>query len=428
MMAMAPRTAVQEWRSHWTLVMAGLVGFSLSAIASISLGTFTQPLEKEFGWSRADVTSGLLAYAVTRLILSPIFGNLIDRFGPRRVGLPGVFMVGVGFALFGTATGSLSNWLLLWIVFAILSQPAKITIWTASVSSEFHASRGLALAVTLAGSGLGNSFAQLYSYYLIEEFGWRLAYVVMGLSWGGVVFLICYFFLWARTDRLRVTGTKGAPPPVLSGVTIREGLRSASFFKLAGAAFFGNLLLCALMMQLVPVLTATGLSRVDAVWIGSLAGLATIAGKLLCGVLVDHMPGKYIAAAIVALPIITCAVLLTPDDSAIARLIPMAALGLSVGGQVHMMPYLATRYFGLRSFGTLYGFIGSVTAMAVGLGPYFSSKVFDLTSSYDLVLIAGIPLSIAATLLMLSLGRYPDAPAPAERPGPLGAPEPAAAG
>ena len=406
------RTAGQEWRGHWTLVLAGLLGFSLSAIASISLGVFTQPLQKAFGWSRSEVASGLLAYSITFVVTSPIFGNLVDRFGPRRTGIPGVILVGLGFALFATATGSLISWLFLWAIFALLSQAAKATIWTAAVASEFHASRGLALAITLAGSGVGNSVAQLSSYYLIDAFGWRLAYVIMGLAWGGVVALACHFFLWGRSDRLRVADARTeAPAELPPGMTIGQSLRTWNFAALAGAAFCGELLVGAMMMQLVPVLTGTGLSRADAAWIGGAIGIITIAGKLICGALVDRLPGKYIAAAVIALPVITCGALLTPSNDPVARLIPMAAFGLSVGGLIHMLPYLTTRYFGLRAFGTIFGFIGSIIGIAVGLGPFFSGWVFDATGSYDLVMIAGIIVSIAGALLLLSLGHYPEAAA-----------------
>jgi MFS family permease len=423
-----PPTVAQEWRSHWTLVFAGLLGFSLSAIGSISLGVFTQPLQKAFGWSRSEVASGLLAYSITFVVTSPIFGNLVDRFGPRRTGIPGVIVVGLGFALFATATGSLVNWLLLWAVFALLSQAAKATIWTAAVASEFHASRGLALAVTLAGSGVGNSTAQLSSYYLINEFGWRLAYLIMGLGWGGVVALACYFFLWGRSDRLRVNpATTAAPAETWSGMTVREGLKTWNFAALAGAAFCGELLVGAMMMQLVPVLTGTGLSRADAAWVGGAIGIITIAGKLICGALVDHLPGKYIAAVVIALPVITCGALLTPSSDPIARLIPMTAFGLSVGGLIHMLPYLTTRYFGLKSFGTIFGFIGSIIAIAVGLGPYFSGKVFDVTGSYDLVMIGGIVVSIVGALLLLSLGRYPEMAKSSGKPGRLNRAGPLAA-
>lgn len=422
-----PRTGIEEWRGHWTLVLAGVLGFSMTAMASITLGIFTQPLEREFGWSRSEVASGFAAFAITSFILSPVFGHLIDRFGARRIGLAGVTLVGVCFGLFGTTSASLVNWLGLWVLFSIASQMAKPTIWTLSVASCFTNSRGLALAVTLAGSGLGNSFAGLYANHLIEGFGWRLAYPIMGLSWAGVVLVINYFFLWGRTGQMRTTSqnnTSVATPP---GLTLREGLRSASFYKIASAHFFATLLLCALMMQLVPLLTVTGLSRVDAVRIASSLGIASIIGKLICGALVDFLPGKYIGAVIYAMPIIPCAALLTPNDDALVRLIPIIALGLSVGGQVHMHPYLATRYFGLRSYGTLMGFIGSIGSIAIGLGPFLSGWVFDATKSYDLVLIAGIPISIVGALLLLTLGRYPDAPARADEPAHLGAAKPVAA-
>ncbi len=90
-----PRTAGQEWRAHWTLVLAGVIGFSMTAMASISLGIFTEPLEHAFGWSRKEVNSGFLAFAAASLFLSPVFGHLIDRFGPRRVGLPGMALVSI---------------------------------------------------------------------------------------------------------------------------------------------------------------------------------------------------------------------------------------------------------------------------------------------------------------------------------------------
>jgi MFS family permease len=424
----SPRTAAQEWRSHWTLVLAGLLGFSLSAIASISLGNFTQPLEKAFGWSRSDVTSGLLSYSVGMVLLSPIFGNMVDRWGPRRVGIPGVILTGIGFALFGTATGSLINWLFLWIVFALLSQVAKATVWTAAVSSEFKASRGLALAVALAGSGVGNSTAQISSYYLINAFGWREAYFIMGAGWGGLVALVCYFFLWGRTDRLRTSSvTAKAPAEMLTGMTTREALRTWNFAALAGAAFCGELLVGAVMMQLTPVLTATGLTRADAAWIGGAIGISTIAGKLICGALVDRMAGKYIAAVIIALPVIMCVALMTPSTDPLSRLFPMAAFGLSVGGLIHMLPYLTTRYFGLRAFGTIFGLIGSIIGIAVGLGPYLSAKVFDVTKSYDLVMIAGIVVSIVGAILLLSLSRYPEALAKNEKADDFAAASPAPA-
>ena len=378
-----PRTAAEEWQAHWTLVLAGLLGFSLSAIASISLGTFTQPLEKAFHWTRTDVAAGLLTYAIVNVILSPVFGNMIDRWGPRRIGVPGVMLVGVGFALFGTATGSLINWLMLWVLFSVLSQANKSTIWSAAVSSEFQTSRGLALAITLAGSGVGNTVAQLYSYYLIDAFGWRLAYIVMGLSWSGVVCLVCYFFLWGKSDRMRSSrGTTAVPAAVLTGMSVREGLRSSTFAKLGGAAFFGNLLLCAMMMQLVPVLTASGLTR--------------------RGCCVDRKHGR------------------NNDD---LRQADMRRARRPDTGQIHRRgrcraadrhlqrpadsdrlsgdasdpgcgaspfrwrpnPYAALSrdaLFRTASFGTIYGFLMSIISIAVGLGPFLSGRVFDLTGSY----------------------------------------------
>jgi predicted MFS family arabinose efflux permease len=221
-----------------------------------------------------------------------------------------------------------------------------------------------------------------------------------------------------------VPAAERAPAVLLPGVTAREGLRSATFIKIAAASFFGNVVLVAAMFHLIPLLGSTGVPRSEAIRLAGLVGVATVIGKMISGVLVDRMRGNVIAAIFVALPIVTCAILLMPTESLALRLTAVAALGLSVGGQVHMLSYLATRYFGLRAYGTIAGFLNSIIAIAVGVGPVLAGYVFDRSHNYGPALIAGIPLSVIGALLMLSLGRYPDAPAPAEQLQPLGSPKP----
>jgi MFS family permease len=412
------RTAGEEWRAHWTLVLASALGASLISLVMGSLGVFIAPLEHEFGWTRASITAGLSIYAAFSVICAPLLGVLVDRYGPRRVALSGVALFGIGFALFGTVSSSIWHWLALWIVFALCAQIARPLVWVTAVSSEFKTSRGLALGVMLAGMGLGGIITPMLTATLITHFGWRLAYAILGLCWGGLAAGACYLFFYGRSDRLRRAPAiaRVSPAAVLEGMTAREGLRSPAFAKLAVATLFSNSLLVGIVIHQVPLLSGTGLSRDQAVWLVSAAGAATMASKVVCGYLADRMPGNILGAFFVALPMLSCLFFLSPSDSVSQRAIPVIALSLAGGGQTHMLTYLTGRYFGLRAYGTMFGFVAAVMAAGIGIGPPIAGFVYDHFHSYDWVMIAGFPMSIVAASLILWMGRYPDAPEPVAPP------------
>ena len=97
-MAAPAATAKAEWKAHWPLIMASLVGMSFYAVVTYSLGTFIAPLEQEFGWSRAAISSGLTIFTVTAMIGGPLMGALIDKVGTRRVAVPGLALHAAAFA------------------------------------------------------------------------------------------------------------------------------------------------------------------------------------------------------------------------------------------------------------------------------------------------------------------------------------------
>ncbi|HEX7743122.1 MAG TPA: MFS transporter, partial [Sphingobium sp.] len=83
-------------------------------------------------------------------------------------------------------------------------------------------------------------------------------------------------------------------------------------------------------------------------------------------------------------------------------------LGLSLGAELDLVAYLATRHVGLRNFGLLFGVIAGLLSLATGTGPLIISHVYDITGSYNLVLWAYMPLCVVSAALFLGLGPYPD--------------------
>jgi MFS family permease len=403
--------AREEWRSHWKLVLASAIGASMMAIALSSLGAFIAPLQQAFGWGRAEISAALWVYSVSGVVLAPLFGSMLDRWGPRRFGVPGVLLAGVAFALFGTATGSIVQWFGLWILYSVVAQITRPLMWSQAVSSEFKASRGVALGIIWAGSGCGGLVAPILAGHLISDFGWRLAYAIMGLGWGSLACVACYLFFYGRSDRLRMAPGGGERAvAVLTGVSARAGLTSATFVKIAVATLLANSLIVGLLVHMIPLLSGTGLARGDATWVAGLAGIAGVTGQLICGALADRLPGNRLLAFFLALLAVPCCMLLLPSSSVALRVVPVVLFGMSGGAEPHMLSYLISRHFGMRAFGKLFGALSSVIAISVGLGPVVAGYIFDRTHSYRLFLLGGMPVAVVAALLILSLRAYPDDP------------------
>jgi MFS family permease len=400
--------AAQEWRRSWTVVLAGGLGFALSSVTTYSLGPFIAPLEAEFGWSRAQIASGMTLYALLGILLAPLAGIVIDRLGPRRVGLFAIVGYWMTFCLLSLATGSLWVWLGLWFILSLASAPMKPTTWTAGVSSVFDKGRGLAISVMLCGAALGSTLTPIYATWLIDTYGWRIAYVAMISTFAGAVFPVVFLFFSSAADRKRMAGPADEKPAaVLAGVDWREGLISWKFARLGGAAFVTTLVIISFVSNLIPLFSAAGIVRSQAAGIAGLVGLSTIVGRLVGGYLLDRVNGAIVGGVSLLVPAISASMILAFPGSVPVASAAVLVLGLALGAELDCVAYLTTRHFGLKAFGTIFGVISGLLAFATGLGPFLVNLGYDITGGYTISLQAYLPLSLIASVLFFSLGRYP---------------------
>ncbi len=424
---MAPKgldtSARGEWRRGWPVVLAGAVGIALAAAPPYTTGIMIRPLEQEFGWTRAQISSGPLIPSVFAVFAGPFIGMAVDRFGPRRIGIAGAISACTAMALLSTATQSIWSWWLLWSFAALAGTLIKPLIWTAAVSSLFKSGRGLALAATLCGTAICSTITPVLANHLIEHHGWRMAYLALAAFWAVVVIPPVVFLFNSATDRHRTRDMSApgseAAMPVLSGVTAREGLTSWRYVRLAGASVAMVLATVAYTVNLVPILVSTGQPRAAAAAVAGLIGISTVIGRLSGGYLLDRINGNLVAAISIATPVLATLLLLNLPGSLPAAIAATAILGLSLGAELDAVAYLTTRHFGLKSFGILFGTIGGLQALATGMGPMLVNLSYDITRSYNLALWLSIPTCLLGTALFLSLGRYPEfEPAEAGRPDP----------
>jgi MFS family permease len=156
------------------------------------------------------------------------------------------------------------------------------------------------------------------------------------------------------------------------------------------------------------MMTEKGLTANRAASIAGVMGLAGLAGRLVTGYLIDRLPGRMVAAGAYCIPIVACVLLLAPAADTFHAVAAAFAIGLALGSEMDVMAHLATRYFGLRHYGLLFGILTGVVSAGAGVGPVVAGMIHDRYNSYDRLgplLIAGFATS---AILALTLGRYPD--------------------
>jgi MFS family permease len=397
--------AVQEWRQHGIIMPACVLGMLLTAIHVYSIGVMIVPLEQEFGWSRAQISTGPLITSVLALILAPFAGRALDRYGPRRIALIGVPLFAIAISLFATAGPSIYSWLALYALFAIALVCVFPTVWTGAIAMRFDKSRGLAMAIALSGTGVASALVPILTLRLIEEFGWRGAYLGIGIISFVVIFPLIYFTfdrdrsIYGKMDRARAEAKA-------SGTSV--GYRSPRFVRLAIAAMVYSLSTTGIAVNAVPILAQEGFTLRSAAEIAGLVGLGSISGRILGGILLDLINGRLVATGCGFAAILAAATLLMTDQSVLAASVACFLLGLASGAEFDACAYLTTRYFPRRNFGALFGVIGALASVGAGFSPMICNAVYDATGSYDLVLMGILPLFAISSLLFLSLGKYPD--------------------
>lgn len=407
-----PASSGLEWKRNWTVVLAASAGMSLAALSTSSFGVMVIPIEQDLGWTRTEISTGPTLIAAVVFALSTFLGSVIDRIGPRKIGLAAVLIICGALAMMSQIGASLWAWWAIWAAVG-LGSAVMPTVWLKPVSTNFVHGRGLAIAVVLCGTGLSSFVVPSLANRLVEAYGWRLAYLGLAGIWCAFVLPLVLLFLrnGAQAGPLAPSESEKAPAAPLVGLTAREGFTSFKFYRLLLAVWCSTFFSTALVLNLVPVLRSTGLAGATAASIAGLAGFS-IVGRFASGWLLDRFNASWIAALASLIMILLPGSLLIFPSSVPAAMAAVFVFGLMGGALLPSIAYLTSRHMGPRSFGTFYGTINAVNSIGVGLGPLLANVLYDRTGSYGMTMWAAMPMFAIGAGLFLSLGRYPVLEAP----------------
>lgn len=400
-------TAAQEWRRGWTVVLAASLGFSFFTVMLSGAGIFMEPLGKEFGWSRTLLSAGPSIATTTTAVLSPFVGVLIDKWGGRKLALPGLVLTIASCAAFALASGSSAQWMALWLIFGITSVLIKSTVWNAAVVGLFDKGRGLALGLTLAGTAVTQVLVPPLGNYLITQFGWRLAYVGLAAGWGGLTLLVCALLFYDLRDLGRRGKVAVAHSAELAGLSVAEAWRSSALWRLALSTFLIMVVTTGLSIHLFEILREAGIDRAHAALLTGVTGIAGIVGKLATGALLDRYRPNWIGGLTMAITAMAFFALMQGLRSPAMIMLAMVVNGYAAGTKMQITGFLAAGYGGMKNFGKIYGMFSTVLAAASGLGPLMGGVMYDASGNYQSFLLAGGLCCLVGGALIASLPRTP---------------------
>ena len=400
---------LREWRQYGINLAPATLGMMLVAVHPYALGVMIKPLEQAFGWSRAEISAGPLVTSVVTLALAVYGGKLVDRLGPRTVALVGVPFYAVALAMISLAGPSLVSWLALYVLLAVALISVYPSVWTAAIAQRFEANRGIAMAIVLSGTGIASAVVPYLAATLIEVYGWRGAYLGMGLmSFVAVFPLVALAFARdsLHRDRIEIHTSAKSPSNELPSET-RRSLLSPKFLCLAFAGVIYSLGATGIGINAVPILMEEGFSLIAAAEVAGFIGLGTITGRIIGGLLLDHIDGRFVAIGCAFGAMSAAVILLTTDQSALAASTACLLLGFTAGAEYDACAYLTSRHFSQRHFAALFGLLGGLFGFTAGIAPFIANALYGVFASYDGILMAVVPMFCVASALFLSLGKYP---------------------
>ena len=376
-------------------VTAFVVLFCIVGLALWGLPFYYDFMVQQFGWTRAQVTSG---NAISKLVIGPAFGFfagwIIDRFGPRLVMIAGILMAGAALVGLGW-TSTLGMFYLFYFFNALgyvcggpLPNQVLLTRW-------FDKARGKAMGFAYLGIGFGGAAVPWISNALITKFGWQASLRYLGI--GIVVASLPFAFLVKEISVPEKAEPRRAP------VSLKAAFGSLSFYLLtlgsmcSIAAVSGTQQNLKLFLSLDRHFSQTAAARVL-----SLILTFSILGRLLMGWLADRFSKKHVMLLTYFL-VVAGIPMLFLGHNAVALYVSAAVFGTGLGGDYMIIPLIAAEIFSGQMLGRLLGVILTAGGIAEAVSPWLMGYLRDTTGSYMASCAALVAVALLGMFAVLGL-------------------------
>ena len=394
-------TSMNRW-----LPVGGGVLMNLALGSLYAWSVFVLPLEKEFGWSRAD-TSWVFTIAIVCFALSfVVAGRIQDLKGPRICAAIGGVLVSAGFVL-ASLTSSL---VALYVTFGVIVGLGNGFGYATPMpvgSKWFPDKRGLVVGLMVGGYGASSAIVGPVATSLIAQIGWRPTFQILG----GVFFVMTM----AGTALLKNPPSGYRPPgwtPVQGAASMgreiatREMLSTPTFYALWIAYCLGATAGLMTISQLVPFARSAGIGATAAALAVTVGAFGNAGGRILSGWMSDTLGRLPTLRVMILLSAFAMPALFIWREQLALFYVLVAVVYWCYGTQLSVFASTTADFFGTRYLGMNYGMLFTAWGAAGILGPAIAARVYDRFGAYRYAFFTAAALALVA-LASLSIARAP---------------------
>ncbi|MBX9601104.1 MAG: MFS transporter [Bryobacteraceae bacterium] len=370
----------------WWIVAAVAVTLSVSVTTVVinSFSVFLRPLGDTFGWTRGQISAALALAGIGTAIGAPLTGMIADRWGARGPILASISAVSLCLMSLFALTSRIEHLYAIYALTGLICLGSTPLLFSRIIANWFDRGRGLALGLATTGIGIGSLFVPVLAQGLIANFGWRWAYLWLGAAIALVGLPVTALVIRESPGGMglhpdgRTPAAPGKPPLERN---FGDALRTRAFWQMLAVFFTVSACLNGCLSQMAALLGDRGESAANAALAISLFGGASLVGRVATGWLVDRFAAPLVAGAFFALSGLALASLWQGAGGPAAYLSAFG-LGLGMGAEADVMPYMVSRYFGFQAMNRLFGLIFGAFTLGAAAGPAIMGAGFDRTGSY----------------------------------------------
>lgn len=361
---------------------------------------FLASLEKEFGWSRSQLTSVYSVYLLVGGCVAPMVGMLFDRLGPRIVYATGLAFLGAAFFLAGTLGNLWEFYLFVGVMIGIGVGLTGMVPASGLLTRWYRERLSTAIGITFSATGMGALTLVPLSQYLIGEYDWRVAYKVLGSMVFAIGVASTLFVPWGRFARgnpvYRVDAKERSSA---TGWTLKGAMRTRIYWGLVQVFFFTSTAMYTVTVQTVVYFIDTGFTPIAAAAAYGFIGMLSVSSVAMSGFLAERFGFRQTVTASFAGTASGVVILFALSYAPWATLLVAYVLvfGLCQGMRGPIISTIATRHFAGARVATIYGSIYSMNALGAALGSLIGGVLHDVTGGYR----AGFVFALCAIALAL---------------------------
>jgi len=388
----------------WVIVGVGFAMLALSGGIWYSFSVFFVAVLNEFGWSRSLGAGAFSLFLILQSFGVFVVGNMIDRFGSKKVVLLGSLLLGTGLALCST----IEFWWEFYLYFGVIAAlGVAATGWvpnTTMAQQWFKEKRGLAIGIVCAGVGVGIFVCVPAAQYLINRVGWRMTYRILAIVIPASIAAMAVFFIRkppqpllsepsGRDQPVRCFVPSESPDlnevPTYRSWTLKQAVRTRSFQFLTLSIFSGTFATQAILTHQVAFFTDQGLGNLFASYVVGMVGLVSIGAKIFWGILSDKIGREKTYTSGIICGVCGMALLILFHVLPVSW-VPYAyafLFGMGYSVTTTLPPIMAADFFEGKSFGAIFGSLMTFNGIGGAFGAWFAGFVYDHTETYLFVFV-----------------------------------------